>query len=91
MWWELREKTGKELKKQKAELQAKRLRNGRGFDENLQNTGDQEMGGKQLLELKKGERSAVTDREVELRQLEFIFLHFLPAMILQQVLAFPVA
>lgn len=90
MWWELREKR-KELKKQKAELQAKRLRNGRGFDENLQNTGDQEMGGKQLLELKKGERSAVTDREVELRQLEFIFLHFLPAMILQQVLAFPVA
>ena len=49
------------------------------------------MGGKQLLELKKGERSAFTDREVELRQLEFIFLHFLPAMILQQVLAFPVA
>ena len=49
------------------------------------------MGGKQLLELKKGERSAVTDREVELRQLEFIFLHFLPATILQQVLAFPVA
>lgn len=49
------------------------------------------MGAKQLLELKKGERSAVTDREVELRQLEFIFLHFLPAMILQQVLAFPVA
>ena len=48
-------------------------------------------GAKQLLELKKGERSAVTDREVELRQLEFIFLHFLPAMILQQVLAFPVA
>ena len=90
MWWELREKR-KELKKQKAELQAKRLRNGRGFDENLQNTGDQEMGGKQLLELKKGERSAVTDREVELRQLEFIFLHFLPATILQQVLAFPVA
>ena len=90
MWWELREKR-KELKKQKAELQAKRLRNGRGFDENLQNTGDQEMGGKQLLELKKGERSAATDREVELRQLEFIFLHFLPAMILQQVLAFPVA
>lgn len=90
MWWELREKR-KELKKQKAEVQAKRLRNGRGFDENLQNTGDQEMGGKQLLELKKGERSAVTDREVELRQLEFIFLHFLPAMILQQVLAFPVA
>ena len=90
MWWELREKR-KELKKQKAELQAKRLRNGRGFDENLQNTGDQEMGAKQLLELKKGERSAVTDREVELRQLEFIFLHFLPAMILQQVLAFPVA
>ena len=90
MWWELREKR-KELKKQKAELQAKRLRNGTGFDENLQNTGDQEMGGKQLLELKKGERSAVTDREVELRQLEFIFLHFLPAMILQQVLAFPVA
>lgn len=90
MWWELREKR-KELKQQKAELQAKRLRNGRGFDENLQNTGDQEMGGKQLLELKKGERSAVTDREVELRQLEFIFLHFLPAMILQQVLAFPVA
>ena len=90
MWWELREKR-KELKKQKAELQAKRLRNGRGFDENLQNTGDQEMGGKQLLELKKGDRSAVTDREVELRQLEFIFLHFLPAMILQQVLAFPVA
>ena len=90
MWWELREKR-KELKKQKAELQAKRLRNGRGFDENLQNTGDQEMGGKQLLGLKKGERSAVTDREVELRQLEFIFLHFLPAMILQQVLAFPVA
>lgn len=90
MWWELREKR-KELKKQKAELQAKRLRNRRGFDENLQNTGDQEMGGKQLLELKKGERSAVTDREVELRQLEFIFLHFLPAMILQQVLAFPVA
>ena len=90
MWWELREKR-KELKKQKAEVQAKRLRNGRGFDENLQNTGDQEMGGKQLLELKKGNRSAVTDREVELRQLEFIFLHFLPAMILQQVLAFPVA
>ena len=90
MWWELREKR-KELKKQKAELQAKRLRNGRGFDENLQNTGDQEMGARQLLELKKGERSAVTDREVELRQLEFIFLHFLPAMILQQVLAFPVA
>ena len=90
MWWELREKR-KELKKQKAELQAKRLRNGRGFDENLQNTGDQEMGGKQLLELKKGDRSAVTDREVELRLLEFIFLHFLPAMILQQVLAFPVA
>ena len=90
MWWELREKR-KELKKQKAEVQAKRLRNGRGFDENLQNTGDQEMGGKQLLELKKGERSAVTDREVELRQLEFIFLHFLPATILQQVLAFPVA
>ena len=90
MWWELREKR-KELKKQKAELQAKRLRNGRGFDENLQNTGDQEMGGKQLLELKKGDRSAVTDREVELRQLEFIFLHFLPATILQQVLAFPVA
>lgn len=90
MWWELREKR-KELKKQKAEVQAKRLRNGRGFDENLQNTGDQEMGGKQLLELKKGDRSAVTDREVELRQLEFIFLHFLPAMILQQVLAFPVA
>lgn len=79
------------MKKQKAEVQAKRLRNGRGFDENLQNTGDQEMGGKQLLELKKGDRSAVTDREVELRQLEFIFLHFLPAMILQQVLAFPVA
>lgn len=49
MWWELREKR-KELKKQKAELQAKRLRNGRVFDENLQNTGDQEMGGKQLLE-----------------------------------------
>ena len=90
MWWELREKR-KELKKQKAEVQAKRLRNGRGFDENLQNTGDQKMGGKQLLELKKGDRSAVTDREVELRQLEFIFLHFLPAMILQQVLAFPVA
>ena len=90
MWWELREKR-KELKKQKAEVQAKRLRNGRGFHENLQNTGDQEMGGKQLLELKKGDRSAVTDREVELRQLEFIFLHFLPAMILQQVLAFPVA
>ena len=90
MWWELREKR-KELKKQKAEVQAKRLRNGRGFDENLQNTGDQEMGGKQLLELKKGDRSAVTDREVELRQLEFIFLHFLPAMILQQVLAFLVA
>ena len=90
MWWELGQKR-KELKKQKAELQAKRLRNGRGFDENLQNTGDQEMGAKQLLELKKGERSAVTDREVELRQLEFIFLHFLPAMILQQVLAFPVA
>ena len=59
-----------ETEKQKAELQAKRLRNGRGFDENLQNTGDQEMGGKQLLELKKGERSAVTDREVELRQLK---------------------
>ena len=90
MWWELREKR-KELKKQKGELQVKRLRNGRGFDENLQNTRDQEMGAKQLLELKKGERSAVTDREVELRQLEFIFLHFLPAMILQQVLAFPVA
>ena len=32
-------------------LQAKKLRNGRGFDENLQNTGDQEMGAKQLLEL----------------------------------------
>ena len=90
MWWELREKR-KELKKQKGELQVKRLRNGRGFDENLQNTRDQEMGAKQLLELKKGERSAVTDREVELRQIEFIFLHFLPAMILQQVLAFPVA
>ena len=83
MWLELREKR-KELKKQKAELQAKRLRNGGGFDENLQNTGDQEMGGKELLELKKGERSAVTDREVELRQLElnklslYSYISFLP-------------
>lgn len=73
-----------ETEKQKAELQAKRLRNGRGFDENLQNTRDQEMGGKQLLELKKGDRSAVTDREAELRQLElnklnlYSYISFLP-------------
>ena len=42
------------------------------------------MGGKELLELKKGERSAVTDREVELRQLElnklslYSYISFLP-------------
>ena len=54
--WEKRGRNWKsremETEKQKAELQAKKLRNGRGFDENLQNTGDQEMGAKQLLELR---------------------------------------
>lgn len=59
-----------ESEKQKSKLQGKRLRNGRGFDENWQNMGDKEMRGKQLLELKNGEQSTVTDREVELRLLE---------------------
>ena len=59
-----------ESEKQKSKLQGKRLRNGRRFDENLQNMGDEEMRGKQLLELKNGERSTVTDREVKLRLLE---------------------
>lgn len=36
------------------------------------------MGAKQLLELKKGERSVVTDREVELRQLELNKLNLYP-------------
>lgn len=42
------------------------------------------MGANQLLELKKGERSVVTDREVELRQLElnklnlYTYISFLP-------------